>query len=218
MKDTRVTDLFNSCIYSSIAHAVVVLKEPYFSYEQSWDQNNYSFIFDGVRGTISFDIEADIAVGAARNEKSALVLLYPDKMRPDYLLISAPEAAKALANTQAFMYLYDEVNGYVGPVVTVAFWIVGKVMGTSWEDGEFNLQGGTFFEVLTSDLKRVQDYWNEQYEFDEMERALCESLYGMYLEGQRVIKLDEKLKSITKEAGYSEMLESLGEIGIQISF
>ena len=36
-------ELYDNCIYSSIAHAVANLKNPFFSYEQSWDGINYSF-------------------------------------------------------------------------------------------------------------------------------------------------------------------------------
>ena len=35
--------LYNNCIYSSVAHAIFVLKAPLFNYTQSWDGINYNF-------------------------------------------------------------------------------------------------------------------------------------------------------------------------------
>lgn len=58
-------ELYERCIYSSIAHAVANLRFPFFSYEQSWDGDNFSFKPDS-EGTISFDFEKNYCRGDNR--------------------------------------------------------------------------------------------------------------------------------------------------------
>ena len=42
--------LYNNCIYSSVAHAIFVLKAPLFNYTQSWDGINYNFNYGTTKG------------------------------------------------------------------------------------------------------------------------------------------------------------------------
>lgn len=80
--------LYYNCIYSSIAHAISNLKDPFFSYTQSWDGNNYCFHDGSERGTISFDLSEHILSGAAREETSMRIKWYPN-----YKAISLYEGA-----------------------------------------------------------------------------------------------------------------------------
>ena len=69
--------LYNNCIYSSVAHAIFVLKAPLFNYTQSWDGINYNFNYGTTRGTITFDLSGQTVTGAARDDTSIRRKWYP---------------------------------------------------------------------------------------------------------------------------------------------
>lgn len=206
--------LYDNCVYSSIAHAVFVLKEPFFSYEQSWDGMNYSFNYGSARGTVSFDLSNGILAGAARDDTSARRDLYP-QFKAAELLKNAPENVKYLAEKEAFEYLYDEVNGSTQPTATVAFWSVGGEIVIDEDIEEFRKNGGEYLFVISVTHDELREYWREQYELNAEEFDAVDLIYERYKNHKTIKKKDVPL--INKKCeGYNECVESLGELGIVI--
>lgn len=206
--------LYENCVYSSIAHAVFVLKEPFFSYEQSWDGMNYSFNYGSARGTVSFDLSNGILAGAARDDTSARRNLYPQFKAVD-LLKNAPENIKCLAEKEAFEYLYDEVNGSTQPTATAAFWSVGGEIVIDEDIDEFRKNGGEYLFVISVSHDELREYWQEQYELNAEEIAAVDLIYERYNNHKTIKQKDVPLIN-KKCAGYNECVESLGELGIVI--
>lgn len=210
--------LYKNCIYSSIAHAVYVLKEPLFSYEQSWDENNFSIHYGTTRGTISFDLQKKIAVGVFRDENSSYLKFYPGHIRAIDFLKNAPEYVKEYASNEAMMYLYDNIGDYTGPVITATFWIKDNMIEFGENEISFLKHGGSILEILIAEEIDLKDYWKKQYDLSESENNLVNIIFKAFLQNNTEVILDSDLKKIKKEKGYMEMVNSLKEIGMNIKF
>ena len=140
-------ELYERCIYSSIAHAVANLRFPFFSYEQFWDGVSFSFKPDS-EGTISFDFEKRIIAGAIIDNESPRFVQYP-KCQAIELFSDAPDNIKQLADMEALRYLLFEIEGIVLPVATTAFWLDSEGLFI-FDDSidEFWENGGEFFRYL----------------------------------------------------------------------
>ena len=103
--------LYNNCIYSSVAHAIFVLKAPLFNYTQSWDGINYNFNYGTTRGIITFDLSGQTVTGAARDDTSIRRKWYP-VYKAISLFDQAPEKNRLLAHNETLEYLYDEEGGF----------------------------------------------------------------------------------------------------------
>ena len=226
--------LYENCVYSSIAHAVYVLKEPFFSAEQSWDGMNYSYnSFSGAYGTISFDLSAGIAVGAFRDDHSPLVERYPD-FKAIELFAQAPEYVRRFAENEAIQYLFDERDGVTQPMATAAFWCVGGEVTYSGSRKEFEKNGGEYLFAISISHDELRNYWREQYELSEEEISAVDYIYERF-KARKAIKLDEvpvikqkRDEDTSKKSGlfnkrqgeapngYEECMTSLRELGIVI--
>lgn len=214
-----LSQLYENCVYSSIAHAIFVLREPFFSAEQSWDGINYSFNdFEGTRGTISFDLSEGIMAGAARDDTSARLNRYPD-FKAIKLFANAPENVKSLAQREALEYLYVEMNGSTQPTATIAFWSVGGEIVIDEDIEEFRKNGGEYLFSIGVSHNELRDYWREQYKLSEEELSAVDHIFERF-KACKTIKLDEvpviKQKRSKPPNGYEECLTSLRELGIVI--
>lgn len=218
MKSISIEMLYRNCIYSSIAHAVYILKKPLFSYEQSWDDGNYSIHYGMTRGTISFDLKRQIAAGAFRDENSSYLNLYPNQIRAVDFFDNAPEIIKEYASNEAMMYLFDTIEDYTGPVITASFWINNCQMDFGEDEKSFLKHGGSVLEILMNGEFELKEYWKKQYDFSDSESDLVDILFKAFVQNKKDVKLDRALKVIAKENGYTEMIRSLAEIGMSIKF
>lgn len=225
--------LYDNCVYSSIAHAIFVLKEPFFSAEQSWDCMNYSFLYGSTRGTISFDLSGKILAGAARDDTSRRRSRYP-QFKAIELFANASENVKRLAEKETLEYLYDEVNSSTQPTATIAFWSVGGEIVIDEDIEEFKANGGEYLFIISVGHDELRDYWQEQYDLSVEELSAVDLIYERF-KARKEIRLDEVpvikhkranapakrlglFKKLKKENpnGYEECLTSLGELGIVI--
>ena len=211
--------LYENCVYSSIAHAILVLKEPIFAAEQSWDGMNYCFNnFEGTRGTISFDLIAGIMAGAARDDTSARCGRYPE-FKAIELFKNAPDNIKRFAKKEALEYLYDEVNGSTQPTATIAFWSTGGEIIVDEDTEEFRNNGGEYLLTISVTHDKLREHWREQYELSEEELSAVDMIFERFT-AHRNITLDDvpiiKQGRDLSEEGYEECLTSLEEIGIII--
>lgn len=209
-----VFDLYDKCIYSTISHAISNLTSPFFSYEQSWDSYNYSFIDGSSRGLISFDLDNGICSGAVRSDKSERMLWYPKYKAVDFFK-NASRSIVRMAKKETLEYLYDVVKGKKIPVVTGAFWIENNNLEFSDTLSLFIENGGEYVNnILTyNDLKK---YWNEICEFTECEQNIINYLYQNFQSGNKIISLNQFPIDLKNYEGYEECVESLLEIGFII--
>lgn len=231
-----IAQLYDNCVYSSIAHAIFVLKEPFFEAEQSWDGLNYSFNdFSGIRGTISFDLSRNILAGAVRNDNSERRNRYPE-FKAIELFANAPESVKQLAEAEALQYLFDEKDGVTQPMATAAFWSVGGEIVIDEDIEEFKANGGEYLFEIGVSHDELRDYWRYEYDFGDEELAAVDLIYERF-KAHEVIRFEDvpiiktkdvqetqkrglfghKKKVVEQEPdGYVECIACLGELGIVI--
>lgn len=231
-----IAQLYDNCVYSSIAHALFILKEPFFSASQSWDRMNYSFNdFSGTRGTISFDLNGNILAGAIRDDKSERCNRYPE-FKAIELFANAPGNVKCLAETEALQYLFDEKDGVTQPMATVAFWSVGGEIVIDEDIADFKANGGEYLFTIGVSHDELRDYWRREYDLSDEELATVDLIYERF-KAREVIRAEDvpiikpkdvqdpkkrglfghKKKAVEQEPdGYAECIASLGELGIVI--
>ncbi len=215
MMDISFDLLYERCLYSSLAHAVYVFREPFFSFEQSWDGQNYSFCDGSTRGTISFRASSRIASGAARDDLSSRRSWYPQKQALA-LFSSAPEENRSLARSETLEYLYDTVEGTVCPVATVAMWHDGSRLFLSDEEPVFVRHGGRFLLLLSDPSVDLAAYWEQQYSLSADEMLLIDEL-RKFVHSDTPFELPTQFaKRIGKAQGLDEGLTSLQELGIAV--
>lgn len=208
-------ELYKRCVYSSIAHAVYTFREPFFAFEQSWDNKNFSFYINSTRGTISFDEGKQIVSAAARYESSNRIQLYPAKNAVD-LFKGAPQDVVALAESEALQYLIDDVNGIQCPVATVAMWNKGNEITLSDSEDIFVEHGGDFILKLCNLNFNLVDHWQQEYELTSIESDLINNIFTSFMSNQQIVLNKESKKMLKKSKGKKQGLESLGEIGIKL--
>lgn len=210
--------LFNNCIYYSIAHAMFIADEPYFAYTASWDGNNFNYVLGATRGTISFG--EDFACGAFRNETSRRIHKYPRNMKALDLFSSAPENIRKFAESETLMYLFDEIDGFLGPVATSGFWITEDQFHSDDEYEDFLAEGGYSASEFLGTLEDVKQLCIEEFDLSEEMMAVVEQIYSEYLKNNREISLEYLEKSISAclkdYEGYKDMCTSLSEINIKV--
>jgi hypothetical protein len=113
-------------VLGAITHAVFLCRCPDLSYEQSWDGGNYNVQDSaGSRGTIAFC--QGKFVGAffyeSSNRNPFRCRMQPDASR---FLRGMPEELKPLAYNETLQYLVQEFEESKVPIVTSAFWGMGK--------------------------------------------------------------------------------------------
>ena len=225
-----IAQLYDNCVYSSIAHALFVLKEPFFSASQSWDGMNYSFNdFRGTRGTISFDLNGNILAGAIRDDKSERCNRYPE-------FANTPGNVKCLAETEALQYLFDEKDGVTQPMATVAFWSVGGEIVIDEDIADFKANGGEYLFAIGASHDELRDYWRGEYDLGDEELETVGLIYERFKAREAIRSEDvpiikskdvqapkkrglfgHKKKAVEQEPdGYAECIASLGELGIVI--
>lgn len=211
----ELAQLYDNCIYSSIAHAVFILREPFFSAGQSWDGMNYCFNdFCGTRGTISFDPDGGIMAGAARDDNSELVRKYPS-FKAIQLFENAPDNIKQLARKEALEYLYDEWDGVTQPMATVAFWSVDGNIVIDEDIDSFKKNGGAYLLTIAVSYDELCSYWREEYNLSDEEVSAVELIYKHFANHEPV-KFEQVPVINQGCAGYEDCITALEEIGITI--
>lgn len=209
-------ELYNNCIYSSIAHAILVLKDPFFAYVQSWDGYNYCFHYGHTRGTISFYEDRQIAVGAARDECSIRRKWYPYFDAIDFF-DCASDNIRSCAGTDALEYLYDEEEDIIKPMASVGFWLKNGSIYSKDNIVEFKENGGEYIYIIASNTLGLKKYWKEEYWLDNSEMEIID--YIFYCVRNKLPITNKNVNKVIncQYEGYNECLESLKEIGVNVS-
>lgn len=216
--DISFDTLYERCIYSSLAHAVYTFRDPFFAYEQSWDNLNYNFCFGSTRGTISFDKTHCVVAGAVREDISTRRQWYPSKQACE-LFASAPQDVFQLAKKETLEYLYDTIDDISCPVATAVMWHDGTQLFLSDEKQVFAKHGGNFVLLLSNPAFDLNQFWKNQYTLTREELILIDEISKSINKDNRLVTLPSEYKTMLKASnGFNEGLESLMELGIKIQF
>ena len=208
------TELYDACILSTLYHLVGELKEPLFSYEQSWNGNHYHRINDEGRGTITFF--DDGFVGAFRFEGSRRLR---EKFDIDKILNEMPKKYREIAESETLQYLLENVDGEVQPSITTFIWnIKGKTL--SFDDfNTFQIESAELIMPYFSNEKDIMNYWIEYHEeLDKNEIDFVNTLWNFYKKNKsfKGLKLSlSDLPNTYEDDGVSKFVETLNELGIQ---
>lgn len=208
------TELYDACILSTLYHLVGELTNPLFSYEQSWNGNNYSRNNDEGRGTITFF--DDGFVGAFRFEGSRRL---KEKFDIDKILKEMPEKYREIAESVTLQYLLEDVDGVVQPSITTIIWnIKGKTL--SFDDfNTFQTESAELIMPHISSEQDMRNYYMEYFEdLDKNEIDFVNTLWNFYKENKSFNGLKISLFDLPNsyhEDGLSEFVETLNELGIQ---
>lgn len=208
-------ELYNNCIYSAIAHAIYILKEPFFAYTQSWDGDNYSFHHGNTRGTISFYDNQKLAVGAARDETSIRRKLYP-QYNAIALFHEANTAIQEKALQDPLEYLYDEENGVTKPMASIGFWLEDNCVFSSDALEDFSNHGGGFVCILAKELSELAAYWREEYALTAEELTAVEGIFQCWGSNEKLVMRQFEHVINEKKPGFDECIRSIKELGLEI--
>lgn len=206
--------LYDACILSTLFHLVGELKDPIFSYEQSWDDNHYHRINDEGRGTITFLDDGFIA--AFRFEGSRRLR---EEFDIENKLKEMPEKYREIAESETLQYLLEDVDGVVQPSITTFIWnINGKTY--SFDDlTTFQTESAELIMPHISNEKDIMNYWMEYHEdLDKNELDFVNTLWNFYKKNKsfKGLKLSiSDLPNSYQDDGLREFVETLNELGIQ---
>lgn len=141
------------------------------------------------------------------------------KWYPNYKAISlyegAPTKIKFLAQNETLEYLYDEKDGIVQPMATVAFWNDGNEIYTNDDNQLFITNGGEYIVNIAVSHEELKEYWKKEYDLKHEELAAIDYIFAHFKENKKIKFKD--ISIINKHCdGYNECLESLNELGIHI--
>ncbi len=206
--------VYNNCILLYIAHSISAFIRPMFAYEQSWNGCNYNYIMNLERGTISFDNEKKLFVGACRNE-----LFRSIASRDDYdalmLFEEADSYIKKMACNETLNYLYDSIRGKNIPLATVAFWCEKDRLTMSSSIKEFEEMGGGYPLKLIKGRDELLQYILDEYEFSDNEVIILEQIYENYFLGNKIVEITSEINNLLTLPGKNEGIELLNDIGIK---
>lgn len=197
-------NMFERCLASSIAHAVMTNIYPDLDYEQSWDSNNFSIICNNERCTISF--ADDFCVGVVRNYE----------MNPHFgeniekvIMKGFPNKVVMLSKREALLYLLDDIYGKPMCCATDAFWCDANT--TYFSDGF----SSKIVSLLLSDDKTFRDYIVTYYGMDLKTETLVAELLKMRLNNSptHILLTKNHINRMPGEKIVSECVQSLNEIG-----
>lgn len=209
-----IEELYRGCLLGSIAHAIMTNVYPDFSYEQSWDDYNYSFIKDdGILGTISF--KNGKLVGAIRNDND---IVYCGR-KADKLINSFPSELKELAVQEAFQYMLVDINGKAMPCVSFAFYCDKSGFFTSEKNKEIINSFLAVLHPLMMSLDESIKYWAEYYEMDQSAIDLTLELFNKKLlsKDEPMFLSEEQIKMLPGDNLCDECIESLNELNIYVN-
>ena len=215
--------LWEGCILVSIAHAIMVAKYPFLSFEHSWDNFNYNIQdANGKRGTITFKNKYCIA--AFRDEESPRMkeVMNNCKYLEEYFF-NYEDNIFEIAKNETLQYLLDETNYGIYPCITSAFWGVFDTNKVYSNDtlSDILLNGGNLIKYhlleYNDAIKRLIDCYN----MNNNEVVLLEKLFKNKMKEKNkpifLSKNDIKLIEISNYEGFKETKTSFLEIGIYFS-
>jgi hypothetical protein len=207
---------------------------PFTAYSNSWDGINYSFHPWNIDGTITFDNENGVLVGAIRDNESDRLSGYPNPLAKPALeyFSHADEKVRMLAEKEALQYLLLDFEGaqqkkglfgkkkkaeIVIPAITTAFWSEGEDICSVDDETAFLENGGEWIYRICAPHDALIDFVVEDYELSADELKFAEELFALKTSERFDLK-KEAFSNMTDEAseGYEDFLKALFDFGIEV--
>lgn len=209
-------DFYDKCILVSIINAVMTLENPDYCSLHSWDGDNYSTNdWEGTRATITFYNDGCIA--ACRGENSDRLNSFTEA---DCYLEGAPQHIHTLANSEAFHYLLENVEGKAVPLITSAFWIIDNTLFSIDRQSDMMKNGMHILKAqLHEDTELIISNCVEEYEMSSAQIDFAKYLFDLKMKSsERPIQIKSKDFSEIFEPlqDYEDGIQSFEEMGIII--
>lgn len=168
--------LWEGCILTTIAHAVMVEQYLELSNEQSWDGMNYSVQDScGCRGTITFHKKYLVAVFQDNNNKKMMKQCI--EKGAIHILGIQQKIIEDIADKEALQYVLDDFDGITVPLVTTGFWGINNDIFSKYEY-EVMEENGAY--ILANQIKSFEENIQaliDYYDMSEKLVRLAESIY-----------------------------------------
>ena len=201
--------LWEGCMYASIVHSIMSAHYPYVSHERSWDGINYSI----PGGTITFNNSG--CVGVFRTYDSERI---NKNIKAEEYFEGAPKKIIDLAKEEALLYVLEEVEGEIRPIITTAIWEENGVFQSLDTQSSFMEHGGEVIENLLLEINEVKEILKEEYEMEEKHCDLALSLFKRKIANptEKIILTSDEIKMIgvDDEFGIQESKMCCEQIGI----
>ena len=225
------SQIYQDCAFAQCVHIAAIPRLYLIAYERSWDQMNYSFqSYYSTDGTITFDLQNGMLVGALRKNDSARMKEYPGKNVQTFFR-DADESIYQLAQNEALQYLlmsFEEkvkkslfsikTKKLVIPVVTTAFWSEGDDIYSSDDENAFLENGGKYINEICTSKNKLIECLTEYYELTTEELNFAETLFEFKVSGES--KLSKELFtgiSSEESKGYESFLSALSDFHFEVA-
>ena len=211
MKNNK-TDIFRGSLIASIMHAIMTNKYPDLSYEQSWDESNYSIQnSSGLRGTITFCSE--FCIGAIRNDNYSVT---NSEYEIQQYMNGFPLNVIQKANEETLQYLLLNKNGIIVPCVTSVFWADENNIHFEKRFIENIKRDFSLLEDILLPEEEAIDKWINYYEMNSDAIQLFNEIYQFKTRdfAAKLILSEKQKKLIPGASINSECIESLMELNI----
>jgi len=224
------TQIYQNCLYAMCIHIAAIPRLWEVSHERSWDEISYSFqSYKSTCGTISFDQQSDILVGAFRKNDCVWLDGYPQKNALTFFLDSDESVCK-LAQKETLQYLlityekkekknlfFTKTKKLDIPVITTAFWSEGDDIYSSDDENSFIENGGDYINDICIPKKDLVEILTDDYELTPIELSFAENLYNLKNNNQTEISRDlfSKIANMEPE-GYEAFLSALSDFHFKV--
>ncbi|MCR5737706.1 MAG: hypothetical protein K6G64_08665 [Eubacterium sp.] len=188
---TNKKEIYQKCLYASVAHAVMVGKYDLLLDEIAWDEKNYLFQdMEGLRAVIAFG--ENLFMCGVQNRESKPE--QKEKLIDMYFGGNERENVQ-YAEDEIFPYFLEEIENEDGISISALFWGDDTVILSKMDEKDIiKISGGILLPYLYnfSDLKK---YWRDYYEASDEQFELIENVYQERLtKGQFDLKEKQKEK------------------------
>lgn len=212
-------NLWEGCILTTIAHAIMVEEYLDLSNEQSWDGINYNVQdSSGCRGTITFHERYLVAVFQDINNKKMIEQCIKDGALS--ILNIQNKEIEEIASEEALQYVLDNVNGETVSIITAGFWGINSDIFCRDEYKTVENNGAY---IISNQIKGFDENLQaliNYYDINSDLVRMIESVYYRKIQNpENIIKLLHEEKNVLLEIYGSELAEckqTLKEINILI--
>lgn len=211
--------LWEGCILTTIAHAIMVEEYLELANEQSWDGINYNVQDScGCRGTITFHEKYLVAVFQDINNRKMIEKCIEDGALA--VLGTNEKIIENIAKEEALQYVLDDINGKTLPLITTGFWGIGNDIFSKDTYKAVEENGAYIISKHIKDFEENLQALIEYYDINSELVKLIETIYARKVKNpNNTIKLLKHEKEMLMEVygeELSECKESFQEINILV--
>lgn len=188
---TNLDNIYNRCVYASIAHSIMVGKYTLLSSEISWDDKNYLFQnMEGIKGVISF-IDNKFVCGIQDEENS----IQGEKNIEKNLLYDAEIEIIKIAKEEIFPYLLMETNDENIPAITTIFWEENGIICSDLNEKDIMHKSNNILLPYLYDENDMKKFWRDYYDMNQEQEDFIDELYELKKKARTFTLDNEKKKN-----------------------